>query len=72
MRPGTHAAAVGDQDFHVQLGIDLGEDPRREFDAGHHALLAHRHERAGAAVFRDEIAGSDIAVADVFGERECR
>ena len=63
-------AAVGNQDFNLQLGIHLGENARGELHTGNHALLADRDEGPRKPVFRDEKQRGDIAVSDVFGQGE--
>ena len=66
----THAAAIFDQDFDRQRGVDLFKNTRGELDAGDHTFAARRDEGPRAAIGRDEILRSDIAIAEVFSERE--
>ena len=66
MDDGGHAAAVLDEDFHMQLWVHCLEYAGRNVHAGHRAVLADDHERTSLAPFRDEIARGHIAIANIF------
>lgn len=63
---GRHGFPVVQVNFHLQGGIHLAENFRRDIDAGKNAFFPGSQNSPGCQMFRDEIGGSHVAGAEVF------
>lgn len=67
---GRHGFPVMQVNFHLQGGIHLAENFRRDIDAGKNAFFPGGQNSSGCQMFRDEVCGSHVAGAEVFGQRQ--
>jgi hypothetical protein len=59
---------VADEDFDLDIGIDLVKNGLHDFHARDDSGLAGHNLRAGARLCRDEVFGGHVTRADVFGD----